>query len=198
MCLVEESLTTVRPYCSTLKVFSPGERLERQIPSIAGDTAVVKRKEAILCVHGSSRRARQSVYPGKQAGFRGPQAGRLCTKNRLTKTNRQRTLRSRFYNPSDCVNRLSSAMSKVCSITGSRVTRGSTIHRRGMAKKKGGVGRHVTKNVRREFHPNLHEHRIWVPELKKFVRIRVTARGLKTINKNGAYRALKKAGVVAG
>jgi large subunit ribosomal protein L28 len=37
-----------------------------------------------------------------------------------------------------------------------------------------------------------------VPELKKFVRIRVTARGLKTINKNGAFRALKKAGVVSG
>ena len=90
-----------------------------------------------------------------------------------------------------------SIMSKICSITGSRVTRGSVIHRRGLAKKKGGVGRHVTKNVRREFHPNLHEHRIWVPEIKKFVRIRVTARGLKTINKNGAYRALKKAGVIA-
>src|SRR5206468_2123633 len=89
-------------------------------------------------------------------------------------------------------------MSRVCSITGSRVTRGSIIHRRGMAKKKGGVGRHVTKNVRREFHPNLHEHRIWVPELRKFVRIRVTARGLKTINKNGAYQALKKAGIIAG
>jgi large subunit ribosomal protein L28 len=88
-------------------------------------------------------------------------------------------------------------MSKICNITGSRVTRGSVIHRRGMAKKKGGVGRHVTKNVRREFHPNLHEHRIWVPEINKFVRIRVTARGLKTINKNGAYRALKKAGVIA-
>jgi ribosomal protein L28 len=29
-------------------------------------------------------------------------------------------------------------------------------------------------------------------------RIRVTARGLKTINKNGAYRALKKAGAIAG
>jgi len=88
-------------------------------------------------------------------------------------------------------------MSKVCSITGSRVSRGSVIHRRGMAKKKGGVGRHVTKNVRREFRPNLHEHRIWVPELKKFVRIRVTARGLKTINKKGAYHALKGAGVIA-
>jgi large subunit ribosomal protein L28 len=88
-------------------------------------------------------------------------------------------------------------MAKLCSITGSRVSRGSVIHRRGMAKKKGGVGRHVTKNVPRNFHPNLHEHRIWVPELKRFVRIRVTARGLKTINKNGAYRALKKAGVIA-
>ncbi|PYL39390.1 MAG: 50S ribosomal protein L28 [Verrucomicrobia bacterium] len=83
-------------------------------------------------------------------------------------------------------------MSKICRITGSRATRGSVIHRRGMAKKKGGVGRHVTKNVG----PNLHSHRIWVPELKKFVRLRVTARGLKTLNKNGAYRALTKAGVI--
>ncbi len=88
-------------------------------------------------------------------------------------------------------------MSKVCSITGARVTRGSIIHRRGMAKKKGGVGRHVTKNVPRTFHPNLHERRIWVPELKKFVRIRVTARGMKTLNKNGAYVTLKKAGLVS-
>ncbi len=87
-------------------------------------------------------------------------------------------------------------MSKVCIITGSRVTRGSVIHRRGMAKKKGGVGRHVTKNVPRVFAPNLRQQRIWVPELKKFVRIRVTARGLKTINKNGAYSALKKADVI--
>ncbi len=113
----------------------------------------------------------------------------LRVKNRLTIVGRESTLRSRFF---------ITPMSKVCSITGSRVTRGSIIHRRGMAKKKGGVGRHVTKNVRREFHPNLHEHRIWVPELRKFVRIRVTARGLKTINKNGAYQALKKAGIIAG
>ena len=88
-------------------------------------------------------------------------------------------------------------MSKVCSITGSKPTRGSIIHRRGMAKKKGGVGRHVTKNVPRTFSPNLHEHRIWVAELKKFVRVKVSARGLKTINKNGAYAALKKAGLIA-
>ena len=92
--------------------------------------------------------------------------------------------------------RFVSLMSKFCRITGSRATRGSVIHRRGMAKKKGGVGRHVTKNVPRVFGPNLHSHRIWVPELKKFVRLRVTARGLKTLNKNGAYRALKKACVI--
>ena len=88
-------------------------------------------------------------------------------------------------------------MSRICAITGSKAVRGSVIHRRGMAKKKGGVGRHVTKNVGRLFVPNLHEHRVWVPELRKFVRIRVTARGLKTINKNGAYKVLKKAGLVA-
>ena len=74
--------------------------------------------------------------------------------------------------------------------------RGSVIHRRGLAKKKGGVGRHVTKNVPRTFAANLRRQRIWVPELKKFVRIRITARGLKTINKNGAYKVLKKAGAI--
>ena len=88
-------------------------------------------------------------------------------------------------------------MSKVCSITGSKVTRGSVIHRRGMAKKKGGVGRHVTKNVPRTFSPNLHEHRVWVPELKKFMRVKISARGLKTLNKNGAYATLKKAGLIS-
>ena len=70
------------------------------------------------------------------------------------------------------------------------------IHRRGLAKKKGGVGRHITKMVPRIFAPNLRRQRIWVPELKKFVRVRVTARGLKTINKQGAYKALKKAGAI--
>ena len=58
-------------------------------------------------------------------------------------------------------------MSRVCSITGSKPTRGSVIHRRGMAKKKGGVGRHVTKNVPRDFRPNLHEHRVWVAGIEK-------------------------------
>lgn len=65
-----------------------------------------------------------------------------------------------------------------------------------MAKKKGGVGRHVTKNVPRTFSPNLQNKRIWVPELNKFVAVRVTARALKTISKNGAFATLKEAGLV--
>ena len=88
-------------------------------------------------------------------------------------------------------------MSKVCSITGAKVARGSIIHRRGMAKKKGGVGRHVTKNVPRTFSPNLHEHRVWVPELRKYVRVKVTTRAMKTLNKNGAYVTLLKAGLIS-
>jgi large subunit ribosomal protein L28 len=87
-------------------------------------------------------------------------------------------------------------MSRVCSVTGAKPKRGSTIHRRGMAKKKGGVGRHVTANTPRYFTPNLQEKRIWVPELKRFVKVKLTARALKTINKNGAYTTLKKAGVI--
>src|SRR6058998_2729778 len=123
----------------------------------------------------------------------------LRVKNRLTIVGRESTLRSRFFiTPAiGSIAHTPCLMSKVCSITGSKVTRGSVIHRRGMAKKKGGVGRHVTKNVPRTFSPNLHERRIWVPELKKFVRIRVTARGMKTLNKNGAYKTLKKAGLVS-
>ena len=87
-------------------------------------------------------------------------------------------------------------MSRVCTVTGAKPKRGSIIHRRGMAKKKGGVGRHVTANTPRYFTPNLQEKCIWVPELKRFVKVKLTARALKTINKNGAYATLKNAGLI--
>ena len=89
-------------------------------------------------------------------------------------------------------------MAKVCEITGARVRRGSKIHRSGLAKKKGGIGRHVTKVVKRDVSPNLRNKRIWVPELNKFVRVKLTARALKTVAKNGAYVTLKKAGLIRG
>lgn len=55
---------------------------------------------------------------------------------------------------------------------------------------------HVTKVVPREFQPNLKTKRIWVPELKKFVTVKLTARALKTIAKNGAFPTLQKAGLL--
>jgi len=88
-------------------------------------------------------------------------------------------------------------MSRVCEITGAKPLKGRTIHRRGLAKKKGGIGQHVTATTRRYFLPNLKKKRIWVPELKKFLTVKLTARGLKTVNKNGTYATLKKAGIVA-
>ena len=87
-------------------------------------------------------------------------------------------------------------MSRKCSITGSRPVRGSKIHRRGLAKKKGGIGMHVTAVTPRYITPNLKTKRIWVPELKKFVTVKVSARALKTISKNGAHVTLSKAGLI--
>lgn len=45
-------------------------------------------------------------------------------------------------------------------------------------------------------YPNLQKKRIFVPELNKTVNIEVSTRGLKTIKKNGAYKTLKKAGLI--
>ena len=89
-------------------------------------------------------------------------------------------------------------MSRICEITKARPISGSKIHRRGLAKKKGGIGMHVTKVVKRTFFPNLQTKRIWVPELKRWVTVKLTAKAIKTINKNGAFATLKKAGVVSG
>ncbi len=86
-------------------------------------------------------------------------------------------------------------MSKKCDITGARPKRGGTIHRRGLAKKKGGIGMHVTKVVPRWHSPNLKTKRVWVAELKKFVVVKATARAFKTMSKNGAYPTLRKAGL---
>jgi len=87
-------------------------------------------------------------------------------------------------------------MSRICPITHSRPRKGHKINRSGLAKKKGGIGMHVTSNTKRDIIPNLQSKRIWVPELDKYVKVRVTARALKTIDKRGAYKTLKEAGLI--
>jgi large subunit ribosomal protein L28 len=87
-------------------------------------------------------------------------------------------------------------MSRACSITKAKPTRGTRINRSGKAKKLGGIGTHVTSNTPRTFFPNLQEKRLWIPELKKYVRVKLSARGLKTLDKKGAYATLKEAGLI--
>jgi large subunit ribosomal protein L28 len=43
---------------------------------------------------------------------------------------------------------------------------------------------------------NLQTKKIYVPEIDKTVKVTVSTKGLRTLNKNGAYKTLKKAGVL--
>ncbi|MFQ3669979.1 MAG: 50S ribosomal protein L28 [Verrucomicrobiia bacterium] len=87
-------------------------------------------------------------------------------------------------------------MARKCIITQAAPVRGSRINRSGKAKKKGGIGMHVTSNTPRFFYPNLRNKRVWVPELKKFVRVKISARALKNLNASNAFQVLKDAGAV--
>ena len=43
---------------------------------------------------------------------------------------------------------------------------------------------------------NLQKKKIYIPELKKSIKMTLSARAIKTIQKNGAYPTLKKAGLL--
>ena len=45
-------------------------------------------------------------------------------------------------------------------------------------------------------YPNLQKKKVFVPELGKSVKIEVSAKGMRTMKKNGIYKTLKKAGIV--
>jgi len=87
-------------------------------------------------------------------------------------------------------------MARQCDVSKAKPTRGRRINRSGKAKKLGGIGTHVTSNTPRTILPNLRIKKIWIPELNRHVRVKVTARVLKAIDKNGAYQTLKDAGLI--
>jgi large subunit ribosomal protein L28 len=70
-------------------------------------------------------------------------------------------------------------MAKVCPITGKRPRSGNNIS-------------HAHNKTRRRWEPNLQWKRIWVPSEGRFVRMRVSTRGLRTIAKLGFEAALAK------
>ena len=98
-----------------------------------------------------------------------------------------------FPEPDDS---LSQNMSKTCQITGRGTRSGGSLARRGLAKKDGGVGLRTTGHNKRTFQVNVQRKRIWVPELGKHVRVRISTRAMKTVQKNGAYPTLLKAGLI--
>ena len=44
---------------------------------------------------------------------------------------------------------------------------------------------HAKNRTRRRFLPNLHSHRFWVETEKRFVRLRLTSKGMRIIDKKG-------------
>jgi large subunit ribosomal protein L28 len=62
-------------------------------------------------------------------------------------------------------------MSKVCQICFKRPLSGNTIKRRGLAKKKGGVGRKITGITKRKFKPNLQRIKVKLDGSIKTLRV---------------------------
>ncbi len=69
-------------------------------------------------------------------------------------------------------------MSRVCQVTGKRPTFGNNVS-------------HANNKTRRRFLPNLHTHRFWLEGEKRFVSLRVSTRGLRTIDKLGIEKVLE-------
>ncbi|MEM7233163.1 MAG: 50S ribosomal protein L28 [Planctomycetota bacterium] len=87
-------------------------------------------------------------------------------------------------------------MSRVCQVTGKKTRVGRKLARRGLAKHLGGVGIKTTGITKRKFKVNLQWKTIWVPEINRSVRVRLSTRALRTITKKGAYRVLLDAGLI--
>ncbi|MGQ4002746.1 50S ribosomal protein L28 [Francisellaceae bacterium CB300] len=63
-------------------------------------------------------------------------------------------------------------MSKVCIVTGKRPATGNNVS-------------HAMNKTKRRFLPNLHTHRFWVESENKFIKLKVSAKGMRIIDKNG-------------
>lgn len=70
-------------------------------------------------------------------------------------------------------------MSRVCQVTGKRPITGNNVS-------------HAKNRTRRRFEPNLHHHKFWVESENRFVRLRVSAKGMRIIDKKGIDTVLKE------
>ena len=63
-------------------------------------------------------------------------------------------------------------MSKVCQVTGKRPTSGNSVS-------------HANNRRRRRFLPNLHTQRFWLETEKRWVSLKISGHGLRTLEKKG-------------
>ena len=70
-------------------------------------------------------------------------------------------------------------MARVCQVTGKRLVTGNNVS-------------HAKNRTRRRFLPNLHHHRFWVESEKRFVKLRVSTKGMRIIDKQGIDKVLVK------
>ncbi len=62
-------------------------------------------------------------------------------------------------------------MARICELTGKRPAKGSIIWRSGKAKKRGGIGTHITAITKRRFFPNLQRAKALVDGEVRYVRV---------------------------
>jgi len=63
-------------------------------------------------------------------------------------------------------------MSKICQVTGKRPVSGNNVS-------------HAKNRTKRRFNPNLHNHRFWVETENRWVRLKLSAKGMRIIDKKG-------------
>ncbi|MEO5573105.1 MAG: 50S ribosomal protein L28 [Gammaproteobacteria bacterium] len=68
-------------------------------------------------------------------------------------------------------------MSRVCQVTGKRPVSGNNVS-------------HANNRTRRRFLPNLHTHRFWVESENRWIRLRISSKGMRNIDKHGIDRIL--------
>lgn len=68
-------------------------------------------------------------------------------------------------------------MSRVCIVTGKKPMSGNNVS-------------HAKNRTRRRFTPNLHTHRFWVESEKRFVKLRLSSKGMRIIDKLGIDQVL--------
>jgi len=70
-------------------------------------------------------------------------------------------------------------MARVCQVTGKKPMSGHNVS-------------HANNRTKRRFLPNLHYRRFWVESENRWISLRVSANGLRTIDKNGIEAVLKE------